>query len=124
VPIAVNIQSLSNQFALITTFSTAHTSKSVRSDEVDLKVFLVFCGRYLFWSEWGFTSSISRTGMDGSVRMTVISTRLAWPNALTVDYDTNKLWWGDAHLDYIESVTFLLFILILYLTVVFEAVGN
>jgi len=44
--------------------------------------------------------------MDGSLRTVVINTRLGWPNALTVDYDTNKLWWGDAHLDYIECVTF------------------
>jgi len=40
--------------------------------------------------------------MDGSTRTVIVSARLAWPNALTVDYDTNKLWWGDAHLDYIE----------------------
>ena len=60
--------------------------------------------RYLFWSDWGFTASISRAGMDGSVRTLIISTRLGWPNALTIDYDTNKLWWGDAHLDYIECV--------------------
>ena len=43
--------------------------------------------------------------MDGSLRTVVINTRLGWPNALTIDYDTHKLWWGDAHLDYIESVT-------------------
>lgn len=58
--------------------------------------------RYLFWSDWGFTASIGRAGMDGSTRTVIVSARLAWPNALTVDYDTNKLWWGDAHLDYIE----------------------
>jgi len=44
--------------------------------------------------------------MDGTLRTVVINTRLGWPNALTVDYDTNKLWWGDAHLDYIECVTY------------------
>lgn len=64
----------------------------------------VFSVRYLFWSDWGFTPSISRAGMDGTLRAVIIDTRLGWPNALTVDYDTNKLWWADAHLDYIESV--------------------
>jgi len=44
--------------------------------------------------------------MDGSTRTVIVSTRLGWPNALTVDYVTNKLWWGDAHLDYIEYVYF------------------
>jgi len=62
----------------------------------------VFFVRYLFWSDWGYTPSICRAGMDGSVRMVVINTQLGWPNALTVDYVTNRLWWGDAHRDYIE----------------------
>ena len=26
---------------------------------------------------------------------------LSWPNALTLDYFSDKIWWADAHLDYI-----------------------
>jgi hypothetical protein len=29
---------------------------------------------------------------------TVGGDNLAWPNALTIDYFTNKIWWADAHL--------------------------
>ena len=35
-----------------------------------------------------FTRIVSTVGGDN----------LAWPNALTVDYFTDKLWWADAHL--------------------------
>lgn len=47
-------------------------------------------------------------GMDGS-NMTRILTHendLAWPNALTIDYFSDRIYWADAHLDYIASVDF------------------
>lgn len=41
--------------------------------------------------------------MDGS-NFTQIMTHeddIAWPNALTIDYFTERIYWADAHLDYI-----------------------
>lgn len=41
--------------------------------------------------------------MDGS-NFTQILTHeddIAWPNALTIDYFTERIYWADAHLDYI-----------------------
>lgn len=43
--------------------------------------------------------------MDGS-NFTQILTHendIAWPNALTIDYFTERIYWADAHLDYIAS---------------------
>ncbi len=31
---------------------------------------------------------------------------VAWPNALTIDFFTDKIWWADAHLDYIAYADF------------------
>jgi len=42
--------------------------------------------------------------MDGTNARKVISNKIGWPNALTIDFETSRLWWGDAHLDYIEYV--------------------
>jgi len=42
--------------------------------------------------------------MDGSDPRKIISDKLGWPNALTVDYETGNIWWADAHLDCIEYV--------------------
>ena len=40
--------------------------------------------------------------MDGTNRKKVIESKLGWPNGLTIDYITDRIWWADAHLDYIE----------------------
>lgn len=42
--------------------------------------------------------------MDGKDKMAVVSTKLEWPNGLTIDYTNDKLYWADAHLNYIEYV--------------------
>jgi hypothetical protein len=41
--------------------------------------------------------------MDGKDRTVLHSTNVVWPNALTIDYTTQTLYWIDAKLDYIES---------------------
>ena len=41
--------------------------------------------------------------MDGQDRVTLHSYHLAWPNALTIDYATQTLYWADAKLLTIES---------------------
>jgi len=41
--------------------------------------------------------------MDGRFRSVIHNTDLTWPNALTLDYDTQTLYWMDAYLDKLES---------------------
>ena len=59
--------------------------------------------RYMYWTDWGDKPRIERASMDGQNRMVLHSTNVVWPNALTVDYSTQTLYWIDAKLDYIES---------------------
>lgn len=40
--------------------------------------------------------------MDGTMFKRLIMEKLGWPNAITIDYITNKLVWADAHLNVIE----------------------
>lgn len=44
-------------------------------------------------------------GMDGSnfTRILTYENDIAWPNALTIDYFSERIFWADAHLDYIAS---------------------
>ncbi|KAK7113108.1 hypothetical protein V1264_012457 [Littorina saxatilis] len=58
---------------------------------------------FLYWSDWGSSPYIGRMSLDGkNISRTFITDKLGWPNALTIDYETERLWWGDAHLDIIE----------------------
>jgi hypothetical protein len=41
--------------------------------------------------------------MDGSNHTVLHNTSLWWPNALVVDYDSQKLYWMDAALDKLET---------------------
>ncbi|XP_060590385.1 low-density lipoprotein receptor-related protein 1-like isoform X5 [Ruditapes philippinarum] len=56
---------------------------------------------YLFLSDWGDKPHISRISMDGKTKKHIITEEIAWPNALTIDYVTEKLFWADANYDYI-----------------------
>ncbi|CAF0941452.1 unnamed protein product, partial [Brachionus calyciflorus] len=59
--------------------------------------------RYIFWSDWGKNPCIERANLDGSNRTVIISSKLYWPNGLAIDLIRERLYFADAHLDYIES---------------------
>ncbi|KAJ8019817.1 Low-density lipoprotein receptor-related protein 2 [Holothuria leucospilota] len=54
---------------------------------------------YVFWTDWGFESYIGRLGMDGSDLLQIHNHNIVWPNGITIDYTTDKLYWTDASLD-------------------------
>ncbi|XP_035827354.1 low-density lipoprotein receptor-related protein 2 [Aplysia californica] len=58
--------------------------------------------RYLFWSDWGQNPRIERSGLDGTGRVVLVSEKLFWPNALTIDYPNKRLYFADARMDFIE----------------------
>ncbi|XP_053679237.1 low-density lipoprotein receptor-related protein 1 [Anopheles nili] len=55
----------------------------------------------MYWTDWGDRPHIGRAGMDGSNQTILIKDQLGWPNALTISFETNQLFWGDAREDYI-----------------------
>ena len=57
----------------------------------------------MYWTDWGSPAKIERASMDGSSRTVLHNTSLVWPNALTLDYDTQTLYWMDAFLNKLES---------------------
>ncbi|XP_078231746.1 low-density lipoprotein receptor-related protein 4-like [Callithrix jacchus] len=58
---------------------------------------------YLFWTDWVHIAKIERANLDGSEQKVLINTDLGWPNGHTLDFDTRRIYWVDAHLDRIES---------------------
>ena len=59
----------------------------------------------MFWSDWGKTPKIEKCGMNGDpyTRHVLINTNILWPNALSIDYTIDRIWWADAKLHTIES---------------------
>lgn len=55
----------------------------------------------MYWTDWGSKAHIGKAGMDGSNPQIIVEEYLGWPNALTISYETNELFWGDAREDYI-----------------------
>ncbi|CAH1788845.1 unnamed protein product [Owenia fusiformis] len=60
---------------------------------------------FLFYSDWGEKPHIGRVGMDGSqLNSSFVTKNLGWPNALTIDYVMDLVYWADARYDYIAYV--------------------
>ena len=57
----------------------------------------------MYWTDWGTPATIESATMDGGDRKVLHSTNLVWPNALTIDYATQTLYWMDADLNRLES---------------------
>lgn len=62
--------------------------------------------RWLFWSDWGSNAKIERAGMDGTHREAIASFDVKWPNGLTLDLVSKRLYWVDAKLHTISSCNF------------------
>uniref|UniRef100_A0A8C9SXP4 Low-density lipoprotein receptor-related protein 2 n=1 Tax=Scleropages formosus TaxID=113540 RepID=A0A8C9SXP4_SCLFO len=57
---------------------------------------------YVYWTDWGERAFIGRVGMDGTNKSAIITSKIEWPNGITIDYTNDMLYWSDAHLNYIE----------------------
>ena len=56
----------------------------------------------MYWTDWGNHPKIERAALDGSQRVTLVDTSVAWPNGIAIDYYKKKIYWADARLDKIE----------------------
>jgi len=58
--------------------------------------------RWIFWTDWGENPRVERIGMDGTMRKTIINTKIYWPNGLTLDIATKRVYFADSKLDFID----------------------
>ena len=59
--------------------------------------------RMLYWAEWGSNARIKSSSMDGFGVTTIHSTDLVRPYAVTLDIETQSLYWADNILDKVET---------------------
>ncbi|UYV64099.1 hypothetical protein LAZ67_2006567 [Cordylochernes scorpioides] len=61
---------------------------------------------WMIWSDWGDVAKIEKSGMDGSHRQTIITENLMWPNGITIDFVTKRIYWVDAKLHLLASADY------------------
>ena len=59
--------------------------------------------RWLYWTDIGTVDRILRASMDGSSMAVLHDTSLSLPYSLTMDYDSQILYWADYSLNKIEK---------------------
>ncbi|XP_068095090.1 low-density lipoprotein receptor-related protein 8 isoform X2 [Hyperolius riggenbachi] len=61
---------------------------------------------FMFWSDWGEPSKIEKAGLNGGDRQVLVSDDIEWPNGITLDVLTQRLYWVDSKLHTLSSVDF------------------
>ena len=70
-----------------------------------LSLFVLIEIRKMYWSDWYSPAKIEVANMDGTERQVLVEGgHLMWPNGLSIDYDTRKLYWADARSNTIERI--------------------
>ncbi|RUS79306.1 hypothetical protein EGW08_012924 [Elysia chlorotica] len=58
---------------------------------------------WIYWTNWGEHPGIERSGMNGAQQSTIISKDITWPQGLTIDHYSRRLYWVDAKQHTISS---------------------
>jgi len=66
----------------------------------------MFNFRYLFFTKWGVRAGLDRTLLDGSNRTTIVSNKIVYPIAITLDLANQEVYWTDAYMNSIERVNY------------------
>ncbi|XP_034183961.1 sortilin-related receptor [Osmia lignaria lignaria] len=63
---------------------------------------------YMFWTDWApGNASVSRANLDGTeVKRLFVEPTVDWPNGITIDHISERIYWVDARQDYIGSSDF------------------
>lgn len=56
----------------------------------------------MFWTNWGVSPKIERASMDGSDRTVLYHVSQTLPTGITIDYQTEKIYWTDMYWGTIE----------------------
>ncbi|XP_075038215.1 low-density lipoprotein receptor-related protein 8 isoform X3 [Mixophyes fleayi] len=61
---------------------------------------------FMFWSDWGDPAKIEKAGLNGGDRQVLVTDEIEWPNGITLDVLTHRLYWVDSKLHTLSSVDF------------------
>uniref|UniRef100_A0A8C6GNP5 Low-density lipoprotein receptor-related protein 8 n=1 Tax=Mus spicilegus TaxID=10103 RepID=A0A8C6GNP5_MUSSI len=61
---------------------------------------------FMYWSDWGFQAKIEKAGLNGADRQILVSDNIEWPNGITLDLLSQRLYWVDSKLHQLSSIDF------------------
>lgn len=61
----------------------------------------------MFWTDWGDVPKIEKASMNGdpTTREVIVSDDIFWPNGITVDYESELVYWADGRLRFVRFTT-------------------
>ena len=62
--------------------------------------------RVIYWTDWGRVAKIEIASMDGSGRRDFVVDDLSQPNGISIDLESERVYWVDSDLDKIEFISF------------------
>ena len=57
----------------------------------------------MFWTDWGSTPKIERSTLNGTQRITIVTSNIRWPNGIDLDRRNHVVYWADAGTSRVES---------------------
>ncbi|KAM8793888.1 low-density lipoprotein receptor [Eudromia elegans] len=59
---------------------------------------------FMYWTDWGVSAKIAKGGLNGADRFALVTESVEWPNGLTLDLPSQRLYWVDSRLHALCSV--------------------
>ncbi|CAL1588509.1 unnamed protein product [Knipowitschia caucasica] len=59
---------------------------------------------FLYWTDWGSPAKIEKSGLNGVDRSALVTDNIEWPNGITLDLLTQRLYWVDSKLHTLSSI--------------------
>ncbi|KAL2087283.1 hypothetical protein ACEWY4_018342 [Coilia grayii] len=60
---------------------------------------------FMYWTDWGTPAKIEKSGLNGAGRISLVTDNILWPNGLTLDIVSQKLYWVDSKMHTLSSIS-------------------
>jgi len=71
-----------------------------------VSIYLFFINSLMFWTDWGAAPKIEKSTLNGTQRVTMVTSNLQWPNGITLDRQGRLVFWVDAGTGRVESIDY------------------
>ncbi|XP_068192271.1 low density lipoprotein receptor a [Antennarius striatus] len=59
---------------------------------------------FVYWTDWGNPAKIEKGGLNGGDRNALVTDNIVWPNGITLDLLSQRLYWVDSKLHTLSSI--------------------